>query len=297
MHESASESLQSKLEKSHPLSCGCHKKNRHPTGARIRSNRRTIPRFWLHQSDLKTRASAQTEVGVKARGRSAVITKPRSKMDNLLFTDCFAVALTPCCYQLPAGMSCVSGSSCLPLFAYPKQPWSIPTTFPPAGAPCTPHTSLLAPCGVAKHKQPGQENYCRECQPRKGCKIKYLEKKKEQRAQMKVTLGSTCAHLGNAGVTTAPRTCMLIWMSYVNIGAQIGATDGQKGIAHERTIRSEKTNAVFLSCAVAFESLLEREKLKKNPKKQKNNGSCFQTGCCHLPLGAERSDFCCSGDR
>lgn len=234
MHESASESLQSKLEKSHPLSCGCHKKNRHPTGARIRSNRRTIPRFWLHQSDLKTRASAQTEVGVKARGRSAVITKPRSKMDNLLFTDCFAVALTPCCYQLPAGMSCVSGSSCLPLFAYPKQPWSIPTTFPPAGAPCTPHTSLLVPCGVAKRKQPGQENYCRECQPRKGCKIKYLEKKKEQRAQMKVTLGSTCAHLGNAGVTAAPRTCMLIWMSYVNIG------DG--GQSSDRCKRRSKRN-------------------------------------------------------
>lgn len=34
---------------------------------------------------------------------------------------------------------------------------------------------------------------------------------------MKVTLGSTCAHLANAGVAVALGTCMLIRLSYAHV--------------------------------------------------------------------------------
>lgn len=80
---------------------------------------------------------------------------------------------------------------------------------------------------------------------------------------MKATLGSPCAHLGNAGTAAALRTCMLTWRSDINTGAQIGATHGD-GQSHATL--SEMPNAVLRSCVLVSLRMEGEKKTKKTTK-------------------------------
>lgn len=79
---------------------------------------------------------------------------------------------------------------------------------------------------------------------------------------MKATLASTCAHLGNAGVT-----CMLIWVSYVKTGAGGQSSARCDRLRARDSIRDDKRSLPLLCRCVRVSLRMGENKTKQTKKK------------------------------